>query len=147
MCLGGDVTEILFAFKWASDFIDKRYPDDIEHPDSTCTASAKLLLFAAVEGTIDPTRLASHTGFPIEFILAIAWNMRNNKLWTADGYHSSRWLPPTGELDESEFWDDVAAGLGILWYDGAESLTSVAADKLYRRTVSDRAQTLAARRE
>jgi hypothetical protein len=36
------VTETLFSFKWANDFIDKRYPEDIEKPDSPFTASAKL---------------------------------------------------------------------------------------------------------
>ena len=139
--------ETIFCFEWAANFIDERYPDDIEHPDSPCTASAKLLLFAAVEGTIDPIRLASQTSYPIEFILAIAWNMQNNKLWTPNGYDSSRWLSPTGELNETEFWDDVAAGLGILWYDGAESLTGVPADQVYWSAVQDRAQAHARRRE
>ena len=141
------MTETLFSFKWASEFIDRRYPDDIEHPDSTCTASAKLLLFAAVEGTIDPIRLVSQTGYPIEFILAIAWNMRNNKLWTPDGYDSSRWLSPTGELNETEFWDDVGAGLGTLWFEGAESLTGVPAGQVYSSAMRDRAQAHARRRE
>ena len=127
--------ETIFSFKWAANFIDERYPDDIEYPDSACTASAKLLLFAAVEGTTDPIRLASRTGYPIEFILAVAWNMRNNKLWTPDGYNSSRWLSPAGVLDETEFWDDVDASLGTLWFQGAESPTSVPADEVYWRAV------------
>jgi hypothetical protein len=127
--------ETIFSFKWAANFIDERYPDDLQHPDSACTASAKLLLFAAVEGTIDPIRLASRTGYPIEFILAVAWNMRNNKLWTHDGYNSSRWLSPTGVLDETEFWDDVDASLGTVWFQGAESSTSVPANEVYWRAV------------
>ena len=115
--------------------VDERYPDDIEHPDSPCTALAKLLLFTAVEGTTDPIRLASRTGYPIEFILAVAWNMRNNQLWTPDGYNSSRWLFPTGVLDETEFWDDVDASLGTLWFEGAESPISVPAEEMYWRAV------------
>ena len=80
-------------------------------------------------------RLTSDTGYPIESILAVAWNMRNNKLWTSADYNSSRWLSPTGVLDETEFWDEIDAGLGILWYEGAESPASGPADKVYRRTV------------
>jgi hypothetical protein len=97
-----------------------------------------LLLFSAVEGTIDPIRLASRTGYPIEFILAIAWNMRNNKLWTPDGYNFSRWLSPSGGLNEKEFWDDIDASLGTLWFDGAESPASIPADEVYWRAVKQR---------
>jgi hypothetical protein len=36
-----------------------------------------------------------------------------------------------GVLDETEFWDDVDASLGTLWFQGAESATSVPADEVY----------------
>ena len=53
------MTETILSFKWASDLIDEQYPDDIDHPDSPSSISAKLLLFAAVPGTTDPMRLTS----------------------------------------------------------------------------------------
>jgi hypothetical protein len=47
--------------------------------------------------------------------------------WTPDGDDSSLRLSPTRELNETEFWDDVDASLGTLWFEGAESLTGVPA--------------------
>jgi hypothetical protein len=34
--------------------------------------------------------LAAFTGYSMEFVSAIAWNMLNNRLWTDRGYESFR---------------------------------------------------------
>jgi hypothetical protein len=41
-------------------------------------------------------------------------------------------------LSGAEFWDDVDVGLGIRWFQGAESPTSVPADEVYWRAVEDK---------
>ncbi len=121
-----------WSFKWVDEFIHKRFPDE-DGPDSVWGAMAKLLLSAAVVGTTDPMKLARFTGYPVEFVLAIVGNMRNNKRWIPDGYDASRWWPLSGELHDNEFTEDMEASLGSLWYPGAESDQSVDVIQVYCR--------------
>ncbi|HKW18321.1 MAG TPA: hypothetical protein VJO35_12515 [Terriglobales bacterium] len=92
-------------------------------------AIAILLLSAAVIGTTAPCMLARFTGYDLGFICAVAWNMRNNGLWTATQYKMT-WSPDVGVCDLSSFWDEVSVGSGSLWCEDAESKLSVDADMM-----------------
>lgn len=96
--------------------------------ENTWDATAILLFSAAVLGTTDPNILAKFTGYNMGFVCAVAWNMRNNGLWTATRYMPKDWSPETGVDDHSPFWEEVRVGYGWLWYEGAESEQSVEID-------------------
>jgi hypothetical protein len=107
-------------------------------------ATAILLFSAAVLGTTDPEILARFTGYDVGFVCAVAWNMRNNGLWTATQYLPKRWSLETGIDDRSPFWEEVSVGCGSQWEQGAESKSSVHADMMdirlrERRTLKDNA--------
>ena len=92
-------------------------------------AAAVLLFSAVVIGNTAPTLLAKFTGYDLGFICAVAWNMRNNGLWTAEQYKPT-WSLESGVDDSSRFWDEVSVGCGSLWFEGAESKHSVEADMM-----------------
>ena len=56
--------------------------------------------------------------------------MRNNYLWTATQYKPQHWSLEKGIDDSSDFWEEVDAGCGTLWFVDAESELSVAADMM-----------------
>jgi len=93
-------------------------------------ATAILLFSAAVLGTTDPWTLARFTGYGVGFVCAVAWNMRNNRLWTATRYLPKRWSLEGGIDDRSPFWEEVSVGCGSQWEPGAESEESVLADMM-----------------
>jgi len=93
-------------------------------------AVAILLFSAAMLRTTVPSILAKFTGYDLGFICAVAWNMRNNHLWTATQYKPQNWSLEERIDDSSDFWEEVDAGCGTLWFGGAESELSVAADMM-----------------
>lgn len=85
-------------------------------------AIATLLLSAVVLGTVKPTELHRFTDYHPAFIASVAWNMRNNGLWTRQGYDASHWLSATGEVDEHMFLIDFDIASGSTWCPHAEFL-------------------------
>jgi hypothetical protein len=97
-----------------------------EHPVTNSWDAVAILLFsAAVLDTTDPSILATFTGYDLGFICAVAWNMRNNNLWTATEYKPQDWSKAEGIDDFSSFWEEVSVGCGDLWFQGAENQISV----------------------
>jgi hypothetical protein len=116
-------------FEWVTTFVDHQF--GYEDPEHVLNAIAKLLLMAAVTGTTSPTSLAKQTGYAFPFVLAVAWNMRVNRRWTEGGYDFSSWLKPSGEYDEHEFLDDVAAAAAELWFFDEAANQTVNTCKIY----------------
>ena len=85
-------------------------------------AIATLLLSAVVLGTVNARELHRFTGYHPAFIASVAWNMRNNGLWTAQGYNASHWLSSSGEVDEHLFLQDFDIASGSVWCPDAEFL-------------------------
>ena len=95
-------------------------------PETACVrgfrAIVSLLLSAVVLGTVEPGKLRRFTGYHPAFIASVAWNMRNNRLWTAQGYDTSHWLSSSGEVDEHLFLRDFDIASGSVWCPDAEFL-------------------------
>ena len=117
-------------FEWVTTFVDHQLFGH-EDPKHVLSAIAKLLLMAVVTGTTSPTSLAKQTGYDLPFVLAVAWNMRVNHIWTENGYDFSRWLKPSGEYDEHEFLDDILAAEGDLWFFDEAMDQTVETGKIY----------------
>jgi hypothetical protein len=119
------------VFEWVRRFADQHFvgADDCKDPEHSYNAIAKLLLAAAISNS--PTLLAQQTGYAISFVLAVAWNMRVNRRWTEEGYDFPKWLTPSGEYDGREFWDDVSAAAGELWFPGVKMDETVDTIKIY----------------
>jgi hypothetical protein len=67
-------------------------PPDTEHP---MIAVAIVLVSGVVLKTTQISQLTAFMGYSDEFVLAIAHNVSQNKLWTENGYDSkqvSRWV-------------------------------------------------------
>jgi hypothetical protein len=99
--------------------------------ENSFSAVAKLLIMAVVRGTTAPVPLARETGYPLGFVLAIAWNMRLNGRWTHSGYDASVWLPSDGKINVTNFLDDVSAAAGELWFLEAAEDSTVPTSELY----------------
>ncbi len=111
-----------FTFRWVEEFIADRFPDP--EPWLECVRAYRavdcLLFSAAVLGTVEPHKLQAFTGYHPAFIAAVAWNMRNSRLWTANGYDSSQWLSSSGEMNNEAFLEDVGVAFGDVWCPDAE---------------------------
>jgi hypothetical protein len=83
-------------------------------------AIASLLLSAAVLGTVEPGQLRRFTSYHPAFIASVASNMRNNNLWTVQGYDTSHWLSSAGEVNERSFLEDFDVAAGSSWCPDAE---------------------------
>jgi len=104
-------------------FADVNDPPENDHP---MTAVGIVLLCAAYRRSTDIDELAQLTGYSIDFVLAIAFNMENNKLWVNGEYSSPKWWLGNGCIDGEEFWQHIDAACGDLWF--PEGDTSVSAD-------------------
>ncbi len=108
--------------QWVEEIIAHRFPDP--EPELLCVRAYRavccLLFSAALLGTIDPKRLHGFTGYHPAFLAAVAWNMRNNHLWTGTSYDASHWLSWSGELNKDAFLEDVSVAWGETWCDDAE---------------------------
>jgi hypothetical protein len=69
---------------------------------------------------VEPTKLQQFTGYHAAFIASIAWNMRNNRLWTPATYDTSSWQSASGQMDDRLFLEDVDVALGTVWCPDAE---------------------------
>jgi len=100
------------------------FPDP--EPETPCVrafrAIASLLLSAVVLRTVGLGQLQRFTGYHPAFIASVAWNMRNNGLWTAQGYDASHWLSSAGDIDERLFLQDFDVAAGSTWCPDAEFL-------------------------
>jgi hypothetical protein len=114
-------------FEWVRRFVEQRYPDD-PGPEHVFSAIAKVLLTAAVAQTTSPMALVKETGYPLGFVLAIAWNMTVSGRWTEDRYDL---LKTSGELIDRDFWDDVSAAAGEFWYPQAATDRTVVTSSLF----------------
>jgi len=93
------------------------------------SAISVVLFSAALIETTNPTSLAKFTGYDLGFVCAVAWNMRNNRLWTATEYVSKKWK--IGEpLSGDAFWEEVSIGAGTLFFEGAEVYQSIQVDEM-----------------
>jgi hypothetical protein len=110
------------TFGWVRHFIEARFPDP--EPEIPCVrayrAVASVLLSAVVLETVEPTKLQQFTGYHAAFIASVAWNMRNNKLWTPTTYDTSCWQSASGQMDDRLFLEDVDVALGTAWCPDAE---------------------------
>ncbi len=52
--------------------------------------------------------------------------MTNNKLWESGRYHCASWFSDATITNDGEFWENISAACGELWYPGAD--TSISAD-------------------
>jgi hypothetical protein len=129
----GPIVETTNLFEWVRSFADQHFvnEDDCEDRELPHNAIAKLLLMAAISNTTSPTLLAQQTGYGLSFVLGVAWNMRVNRRWTEEGYDFSQWLTLSAEYDEREFWEDVSAAAGELWFPGAKMDETVDTIKIY----------------
>jgi hypothetical protein len=88
------------TFERVEQFVCDWFPDP--EPETAYVrgfrAIVSLLLSAFVLGTVEPRKPSRFTGYHPAFIASVAWNMRNNNLWTTDGYDTSHWLSPAGDL-------------------------------------------------
>lgn len=110
------------TFEWVEQLICSWFPDP--EPDNAYVrafrAIASLLLSAAILETVEVGKLRRFTGYHPAFIASVAWNMRNNGVWTAKGYDASRWLSSAGDLDERVFLEDFDIATGSAWCPDAE---------------------------
>jgi hypothetical protein len=103
-------------------------PPENEHP---MTAAGIVLLCAAFRMSTDIDELAELTGYSIDFVLAIAFNMENNKLWVNGEYSSPQWWLGDGCIDEEEFWQHIDAACGDLWFPEGDSRVSAHPCEIY----------------
>lgn len=123
------------TFEWVSNFVDKKYPGEVRRPDSAVMAIAKVLLSAAVLNTSSPTALASFTRYDIGFILAVLWNLNNNKRCNDGRYDPGHWLWPHGEFLEECFWEEVFIAGGDFCDTLAKPSESIDAEVVYWNVV------------
>jgi hypothetical protein len=71
---------------------------------------------------VEPGELRRFTGYHPAFIASVAWNMRNNRLWTARGIRYLALAKPRGVVDEHLFLEDFDIAPGTVWCWDAEFL-------------------------
>jgi hypothetical protein len=98
------------------EFLDDRYPDG--GTDGPVFAVMVVLFSAAFLRITSVDALCLFTGYRREFVNAIAANMINNDLWEGGRYKASDWLRD-GDFNDDEFWDQVEAACGLLWFSDA----------------------------
>jgi hypothetical protein len=94
-------------------FLDDRYPDG--GTDGPMFAVMVVLFSAAFLRVTSVDALCVFTGYRPEFMNAIAANMVNNGLWEGGQYKAAEWLQD-GDFNDDEFWDQVEAACGLLWF-------------------------------
>src|SRR3974377_2065228 len=94
-------------------FLDDRYPDGGTH--DPMFGVMVVLFSAALLHITNVDALSKFTGYEREFVDAIACNMINNGLWGEDQYKASEWLRE-GNLNDQDFWNQIEAACGWLWY-------------------------------
>jgi hypothetical protein len=104
----------------------EKYGDDELDKNHSMTAVGIVLLSAAVLGTPDTVALQTFTGYGGNFIAAISANMENNKLWESGRYYCDSWFSGSEITDDDEFWANISAACGELWFPGAD--TSIGMD-------------------
>ena len=103
-------------------------PPHVEHP---MTAVGVVLLYAVIRGTTDINTVVRATGYSLEFISAIAFNMQNNDLWVGGNYEkTSSWLSSEGICND-RFWEHIEVACRELWLSDAASNRSVDTCKIY----------------
>lgn len=106
----------MWTFHAVIDYLDDKYPD--VGRESPLFPVLVVLFSAAVLGTGDHHALTRFTGYTADYVRAIAWNMRNSKLWSDSGRF--RWFSEGEIIDYDEFWDSVDVAQGSLWFDWSE---------------------------
>jgi len=89
-----------------------------EHP---MTAVGIVLLSAAFLGTTAGRRLMAFTGYSGQFVSAIAFNMRNNRLWIDGRYEHSSWWLKNGTIGAEQLWEHIEMACGMLWMPEADT--------------------------
>lgn len=92
--------------------------------DHPVEAIAVVLFAAAVLETTRVSRLVGFTGYPAQFISAVALNMRHNYLWIGRRYDCAGWFDPRdGIVDGDRFWADHEVAWGMAWKAGVEAIS------------------------
>lgn len=120
---GADSHELIGQIR---SYLNSRYPDDddteMEHP---MTAVGIVLVSSVILKTTDVNKLARLTGYSLNFISAVAFNMTHNKLWAGDEYDESeylRWFSPDGFItDDRALWEHLEIACGGMWMPGIET--------------------------
>lgn len=95
-------------------------------------AIAKVLISAALLNTCSPNTLARFTGYDMGFIVAVVWNLREDRRCNGGQYDFGKWLTSEGEVREDEFWDDIDIAAGYtLSADRLGEPERIDAEKIY----------------
>jgi len=97
------------------DLMRTMYPDVDDGSEHPMTAIGSVLLAAAKFGITDEEALVRLTAYPKNFIAAILFNLRGNRVLNNGSYDSSEWLSSDGAIDDQGFWSHVEAACGDLW--------------------------------
>jgi hypothetical protein len=107
---------------------DESDSDETEHP---VTAAGVVLLAATFLKTTQVRSLVRFAGYSEQFISAISFNMRNNRLCTNQEYDYSKWLGEDGTIDDDELWNHIEIACGNSWMPNARTDTSMNACQVY----------------
>jgi len=109
-------------------------PPEEEHP---MAAAAVVLVSAAVISTTNVRKLVRYTGYDEGFILAVAFNMTWNKIWSESQYSPielHRWFSPVElVIDGDALWEHIEVACACLWMPGIEPVDGPDPCSIYRR--------------
>jgi hypothetical protein len=93
---------VVLDFVWVKQFVCETLSDP--EPRAQCVriyrSVTSIVVSAALLNTTSVEALSRFTSINASLIRAIAWNLRNSKLWTTSTYDYSEWLSMEGELNQ-----------------------------------------------
>lgn len=96
----------------------KQCKEEIIRMDPNCNQNddafkaAVILLYGSLSGKHHSKTLQAKTGYPMEFVMMVAGNLRKNEVWLAGGKTAANW----GDEENGgvEFWLHVSIALGFI---------------------------------
>ena len=119
------------------DLMRTMYPDVDDGSEHPITAIGSVLLAAALFGITDEEALVRLTAYPKNFIAAILFNLRGNRVLNNGSYDSSEWLSSDGAIDDQGFWSMSkrhAAIFGLVLMISSHSIAARSTGKTLRAT-------------
>jgi hypothetical protein len=104
------------------EYLNSRYPE--MGIDNACFAVYVIMFSALAVGTSNPFVLQRFTGYRMEFVQAVLFNLGINGLIHNGQYVTSRWLRD-GRIHNYKLWEEMEAACGNLWLPGAEKASTL----------------------
>jgi len=114
------------TFAWISAVVADLFPDP--EPENGYVrifrAVVAVVMSAALLESTSVSTLSNFTGLSSTGVGAVAWNMRNSRLWKKDHYDAGDWLLPSGVIVQRELEEHVSIALGETHSTDAETMDS-----------------------